>query len=64
MRLCCISDTHSLHDQVVLPQASPADVLVHAGDFTGNGTIEQVSDFALWMAMSWLGRKIVGGRQS
>lgn len=45
MRLVCISDTHGLHDQVTLP---PGDVLVHAGDFTNEGELEDVRAFLDW----------------
>ena len=45
MRLVCISDTHGLHDQVTLP---PGDVLVHAGDFTSEGELEDVRAFLDW----------------
>jgi hypothetical protein len=42
----CISDTHSKHaDMAPLP---PGDVLLHAGDMTVNGSLEEVLDFAAW----------------
>jgi Calcineurin-like phosphoesterase len=31
MRIVCISDTHELHPELVVP---PGDILIHAGDFT------------------------------
>ena len=39
MRFVCISDTHNRLNQVHLP---PGDVLLHAGDLTGRGTLEEV----------------------
>jgi predicted phosphodiesterase len=36
VKICFISDTHDLHDQVTLP---PADILVHAGDLTMDGVL-------------------------
>lgn len=45
MRIVCISDTHGLHDQVVLPEG---DVLVHAGDMTGRGEESAVAAFGAW----------------
>lgn len=42
MRIVAISDTHSLHQEVQVPDG---DVFIHAGDFTENGTIEEVLDF-------------------
>lgn len=42
MRIVAISDTHSLHQQIEIPYG---DVLIHAGDFTERGTLEEVLDF-------------------
>jgi len=47
MRLVCISDTHSLHEK--MPPIPDGDVLVHAGDCTGSGTLPQVDEFTRWM---------------
>ena len=47
MRIVCISDTHSLHRQVEVPEG---DVLVVAGDVTREGEIESVYDLAIWLA--------------
>jgi Icc-related predicted phosphoesterase len=41
-----LSDTHSLHRHVVVPNA---DVLIHAGDFCGRGLLHEVQDFATWL---------------
>lgn len=46
MRIVIISDTHSKHDIVELPEG---DVLVHSGDFTRCGSYEDVLNFAKWM---------------
>lgn len=46
MRLVCISDTHSRHDK--MPPLPDGDVLVHAGDCTGSGTLAQLENFADW----------------
>ncbi len=40
-RVCCISDTHLVHDQLVLPEA---DVLVHAGDVMTESLLRHVTD--------------------
>lgn len=46
MKILHISDTHSLHRKLVnLPAA---DVLVHSGDFTLNGTEAEALDFIDW----------------
>src|SRR5437588_8687914 len=41
-KLCLVSDTHNLLDQVDLP---PADILIHAGDATGLGTLKEIAAF-------------------
>ena len=41
-RVCLISDTHNLLDQVKLP---PADILIHAGDATNHGRPEEIIAF-------------------
>ena len=43
MKLVCISDTHSLHR--CIPGIPDGDVLIHAGDCLGQGTLENVIDF-------------------
>ena len=40
--LVCISDTHNRTDSLIIP---PGDVLVHAGDFTFDGSYKQVRHF-------------------
>ena len=46
MRIVQISDTHGLHHSLgTLPEG---DVIVHCGDFTENGTEEEVFDFINW----------------
>lgn len=46
MRIVCISDTHNFHRDVRLPAG---DVLVHAGDFTGQGTFGEARHFLEWL---------------
>lgn len=46
MRLVLLSDTHRMHDRIVIP---PGDILVHAGDFCGHGTREQARAFAAFL---------------
>ncbi|SNB59293.1 Predicted phosphoesterase [Marinobacter sp. es.042] len=46
MRLICISDTHSLHEQ--MPEIPDGDVLIHAGDCTGTGSLAALSHFTEW----------------
>ncbi len=47
MKLVCISDTHSLHRRI--PDIPDGDVLIHAGDCLGQGTLENVRDFNDWL---------------
>ena len=47
MKLVCISDTHSLHR--CIPDIPDGDVLIHAGDCLGQGTLENVRDFNDWL---------------
>lgn len=49
MKILQISDTHNKHHLLVnLPEA---DVIVHYGDFTDNGTEKEVLDFLNWFIM-------------
>lgn len=45
MKIVCISDTHSMHNRVKLPDG---DVLIHAGDATGRGSTEECLAFINW----------------
>ncbi|VAW74825.1 Fetal brain protein 239, partial [hydrothermal vent metagenome] len=47
MRLVIVSDTHGMHNEVDIPSG---DIFIHAGDFTGNGTLEEVEDFNHFLA--------------
>jgi len=46
VRIVCLSDTHSRHGDVVVPDG---DVLVHAGDFTKRGSEREVASFDAWL---------------
>lgn len=43
MRLVCVSDTHNQLAKIKLPEG---DLLLHAGDWTMNGRLEEVAQFA------------------
>jgi len=45
-KIVLVSDTHTMHEQLVLPQG---DILVHAGDFTGRGKPWEVEEFFDWL---------------
>jgi Icc-related predicted phosphoesterase len=46
MRIALISDSHGKHDGLVLPEA---DILIHAGDFSQRGRLNEVQDFMQWL---------------
>ena len=48
MRITCISDTHTKHKYINTRAFENTDILIHAGDFTGNGTNHQAVDFLKW----------------
>jgi Icc-related predicted phosphoesterase len=57
MKLVCISDTHSLHRRI--PDIPDGDVLIHAGDCLGQGTLENIEDLNDWLGMLPHRHKIV-----
>lgn len=42
MKIVIVSDTHNLHDKVVIPEG---DVFVHCGDFSGLGSTKETVSF-------------------
>lgn len=60
MRIVCISDTHGRTGGVLHPDQIPAgDVLIHAGDMTGMGSLGEVGSFVQWLEQLPHRRKIV-----
>jgi len=47
MRIVCISDTHSLHDNMRHPLPK-GDILIHAGDISNKGGERDVTNFIHW----------------
>jgi hypothetical protein len=45
IKVVCISDTHNTQ-----PELPPADVLIHAGDLTGNGSFDEVQAQLHWLS--------------
>jgi len=45
-KVVCIADTHNFHHDVDIPDG---DILIHAGDFTLNGTLGEVVEFNEWL---------------
>jgi Icc-related predicted phosphoesterase len=46
MKIVCISDTHNQMSRIVIPEG---DILIHAGDATGRGTLQEFTRFAAEM---------------
>lgn len=46
MRILHLSDTHGCHRR--LHDLPPADIVVHSGDFTMNGSEQEALDFMNW----------------
>lgn len=45
-KIICISDTHNMHRRMEVPFG---DILVHCGDFSKIGTLEETGEFLHWM---------------
>lgn len=60
MKIAHISDTHNLHRQIKkLPKA---DILVHSGDVSFGGTVEELMDFLDWFsALDYEHKVFIGG---
>ncbi len=56
MKILHISDTHNCHRQ--LKNLPEADVIVHSGDVSMNGKIEEVLDFLNWFSQLPYGHKL------
>ena len=56
MRIVAISDTHTKHKKVTIPEC---DVLVHAGDFSWKGTYWEIFRFMKWFSEQPAKHKIV-----
>jgi len=56
IRVVAISDTHGHHEQLRLP---PGDLLLHAGDLTHSGTLDEVSELDAWLGQQPHPHKIV-----
>lgn len=60
MTILFLSDTHGKHR--ALTDLPPADLLIHAGDLSWNGTEEEVADFVAWLDTLGYRHKIfIGG---
>lgn len=46
MKIVAISDTHNQHNKLIIPEC---DLLIHAGDWTGQGKKSEVVNFTKWL---------------
>lgn len=60
MKIVHISDTHSFHEDLVIPEC---DVLIHSGDISNRiGTLEELHTFLIWFEKQPAKKKIfIGG---
>lgn len=47
MKIYGISDTHTLHSNIKVPEC---DVLIHAGDYSSTGRIQEITSFLEWFS--------------
>lgn len=45
MKICCLSDSHMHHKKIKMPSC---DMIIHAGDFTYHGELDEVAQFLKW----------------
>ena len=50
LKIAIISDTHGLHNSFSKKKFPKGDILIHTGDASNFGTIEELKDFASWFA--------------
>ena len=59
MKIVCISDTHSLHNRMEIPDG---DLLIHAGDVSSRGGMSEIADFNEWLGkLPHLHKVIIAG---
>jgi len=46
VRIVCISDTHNMHRNLVVPDG---DILIHSGDMTDRGSVQELQDVNEWL---------------
>ena len=49
LKIVCISDTHAQTDSKAFPKIPNGDILIHAGDFTLNGQVDNIGQFNDWL---------------
>lgn len=59
MRITAISDTHNKHKYIDTRAFKGSDIVIHAGDFTSNGNLEQTKSFLSWYSSLDIPHKIL-----
>jgi len=55
VKIVAISDSHGLHKDVMLPKG---DLLIHAGDVSNKGSLDEIQDFLQWFSVQEFEHKI------
>lgn len=50
MKIVCISDTHSKHEELTKDLSGGGDILIHAGDVSTMGRADQIKSFLDWFS--------------
>jgi predicted phosphodiesterase len=50
-RIVLLSDTHNCNEQISIPEG---DVLIHAGDATNRGQIDEINLFDSWFSTCFI----------
>lgn len=56
MKVVCISDTHAMEDELTMPSG---DLLIHAGDMTNVGALDELMKFNRWLKGLDFEKKVV-----
>ena len=59
IKVVCMSDTHTKHENLEFGELASGDILIHCGDFTFDGEIEETTVFAKWLEKQDFKYKIV-----
>lgn len=46
LKIVHLSDTHGMHDEIKVPEC---DIVIHSGDWSGYGTLEEAQRFLAWL---------------
>ena len=49
-KILCISDTHSLHNKIPKNWLVDADIIIHSGDISNRGYLQETKQFLEWFS--------------